>query len=168
MPNWCSNTITLRHSDPAMIDRALKALNAGEFLNEFLPIPEALKDEGWYSWCVDNWGTKWDVGGDDVAERLDDNTLGASFDSAWAPPVNAFASLCDMGFEIKAYYYEPGMCFCGVFEGNQDGWDDDYREYSDETSDTVREAIGEELDDYYGISEEMADWEAENQDDEEE
>jgi len=29
----------------------------------------------WYSWCVENWGTKWDVAPDDVQVVCDDNNL---------------------------------------------------------------------------------------------
>jgi hypothetical protein len=66
----------------------------------------------------------------------------------------------ELGFEITAYYYEPGMCFVGKWENGCD----DYYEYGGETSATVREAIGEELDDYFGISEDMAMWEEETED----
>jgi hypothetical protein len=191
MPNWCNNDITLKHKDPAMIDRAQKALADGRLLQEFFPCPQDLIDtvsgfpgedkraahdaqmarnielygyKDWYDWNVANWGTKWDVGGDDgLTQRLDPNTLQASFDSAWAPPCNAYEKLAALGFEIKAYYNEPGMCFCGVWEGNEDDFFDDYYEYSGETSETVREVIGAELDDYYSISETMAEYESENE-----
>lgn len=191
MPNWCNNDITLKHKDPAMIDRAQKALADGRLLQEFFPCPQDLIDTvagfpgedlreaheaqvkrnlenhghaNWYDWNVANWGTKWDVGGDDgLTQRLDPNTLQASFDSAWAPPVNAYEKLAALGFEIKAYYNEPGMAFCGVWEGNEDDFFDDYYEYSGETSETVREVIGAELDDYYSISETMAEYESENE-----
>jgi hypothetical protein len=83
----------------------------------------------------------------------------ASFDTAWAPPTGAYEKLMALGFEIEAFYYEPGMCFVGKWE---DGIDE-YYEYGGETSATVREAIGEELDDYFCISESMAEWEEENQ-----
>jgi hypothetical protein len=66
----------------------------------------------------------------------------------------------ELGFEITAYYYEPGMAFVGKWE---DGCDD-YFEISGHDSTNVREAIGEELDDYFGISEDMAQWEEENED----
>ena len=193
MPNWCNNSITLRHKDSAMVTRAQEALAAGRLLQEFIPCPQDLIDtvsgfmgedkreaheaqmkrnielygyKDWYDWNVANWGTKWDVGGDDgLTQRLDPNTLEASFDSAWAPPVNAYERLCALGFEIKAYYNEPGMCFCGVWEGNENENFDDYYEYSGETSETVRDAIGAELDDYYNISETMAEYESENEED---
>ncbi len=194
MPNWCNNSVTLRHKDPEMIQRAYDALLKGGLLNEFIPCPKELTEtvsghcgEGyaqdlnqakmalnvkyfghkdWYDWQVANWGTKWDVGGDDgVVDRINDNELGASFDSAWAPPVNAYEKLCAMGFEIKAYYNEPGMCFCGAVTGNEDSFDDEYYEYSGESSETVRDAIGAELDDFWCISENMKEWEEENAED---
>jgi len=175
-----------------MIERAYKAMCAGEFLQEFFPCPQALRDtvsgfmgedkraaheaqmadniakhgyKDWYDWQVANWGTKWDIGGDDgLIQKLDANTMQASFDSAWAPPVTAYEKLCALGFEIKAYYDEPGMCFCGVVTGDEDDFYDDYYEYSGETSATVRDLIGEELDDFWGISETMAQYEEENVD----
>jgi len=73
-------------------------------------------------------------------------------------------ALTEQGFEVTLYYYEPGMGFCGKW---QDG-DDEYIEYTDENSETVRAAIGDELDDMFGISESMADYEAENEEEEEE
>lgn len=181
MPNWCSNGLTLTHSDPAMIDRVVKGKEG--LLQEFIPCPQELIDtvsgfvgEGqdaldakqkanvekygyatWYDHNVNEWGTKWDVSADSI-ERLDDNTVQLSFDSAWAPPTGAYEKLMELGFGVKAYYYECGMCFVGKWE---DGVDD-YFEYGDETSDTIRALIGEELDDYFCLSESMAEWEEEN------
>lgn len=191
MPNWCNNSITLEHKDSAMVQRAYDALREGRFLQEFIPCPQELIDtvsgfmgedkraaheaqqksnlekygyNDWYSFNVNEWGTKWDVGGDDgLMEMIGPNTLQASFESAWAPPVVAYEKLCAMGFTIKAFYDEPGMCFCGVVTGDEDNFNDEYYEYGGETSETVREAIGEELDDYFGISETMAQYEEENE-----
>jgi hypothetical protein len=167
-----------------MIDRVIKGKDG--LLMEFLPTPQALLDttagsfgdnekqreleqlqednlrkygfKDWYDWNCNNWGTKWDFALESI-ERTDANTVQASFDSAWAPPTGAYEKLMELGFEIEAFYYEPGMCFVGKWE---DGIDE-YYEYGGETSATVREAIGEELDDYFCISESMAEWEEENQ-----
>lgn len=185
MPNWCNNGVTLRHADPAMIERAALALQEGRFLQEFVPCPQELRDtvsgfmgedtraaheaqldrnvslygyKDWYDFSVNEWGTKWDVSADNV-EIVDANTVSAGFDSAWAPPIRAYEQLMEQGFEIEAFYYEPGMGFVGKWT---DG-DDDCYEYHGATADTVRDMIGEELDDYFGISEQMADWEEENQ-----
>jgi hypothetical protein len=190
MPNWCNNSITLEHKDSAMVQRAYDALKRGEFLQEFIPCPKDLIDTvsgfmgedkraaheaqqaanvekygyaTWYDYNVNEWGTKWDVGGDDgLMEMINPNTLQASFESAWAPPVAAYEKLCALGFIIKAFYDEPGMAFCGMVTGDEDGFDDEYYEYGGESSETVRDVIGEELDDYFGISEQMAQYEEEN------
>ena len=186
MPNWCSNSITLKHKDPAMLDRVIKAQEG--LLMEFVPTPQDLVDTvsgfvgedqresheaqmkhniekygyaDWYQWNINNWGTKWDFGLE-IVERVDANTVTATFDSAWAPPVNAYEKLCAMGFEIEAFYYEPGMGFVGKFTGNEEDCDDDCYDYSGQTSDTVREYIGEELDDMFSISDDMAQYEEEN------
>lgn len=183
MPNWCSNGITLRHADPTMIERAAKAFQEGKFLQEFIPCPQALIDtvsgfvpeqaaleakqaanrekygySTWYEHNIAQWGTKWDVNADNV-EIEDANTLTAGFDSAWAPPIRAYEQLIELGFDLVAFYYEPGM----VFVGKWDNGVDDCYEYGGTTADTVRDMIGEELDDYFAISESMADWEEENQ-----
>jgi hypothetical protein len=181
MPNWCYNGVTLRHNDPAMIDRAA---NSDGLLMEFLPTPQELLDtvagsvaedarhaheaqmesnlakygaKDWYDWNVANWGTKWDVTLENV-ERKDDNTITASFDSAWSPPIEAYAKLEDLGFEVDAKFYEPGMAFCGTYVT---GLGENSVDIGSYTADTVREAIGEDLDDYFGISEEMAQFDEE-------
>jgi hypothetical protein len=116
----------------------------------------------WYDYQVAKWGTKWDVSCDSV--EIDEDGLGFSgtFDSAWSPPMGVAAELAEKGFTVTLYYYEPGMGFCGKWEDGSD----DYYEYSGETSATVRAAIGDDLDDMFGISESMAEYEAENEQEE--
>jgi hypothetical protein len=165
-----------------MIQRAAKALQEGKFLQEFIPCPAELLDtvaqmgtndaekanrekygySSWYDFNVANWGTKWDVESNNV-EIEDANTVTAGFDSAWAPPIRAYEQLMDLGFDLVAFYYEPGMQFVGKWDNGSD----DCCEYGGATADTVRDMIGEELDDYFCISESMADWEEENQEDQE-
>jgi hypothetical protein len=159
MPNWCANGLTLKHEDSAMIDKAVAALAKGELLETFIPIGE------WdYNKALEAWGTKWDVGGEGVSiERIDENTVTMSFDSAWAPPTHAYVAFESLGFDVDAYYYEPGMCFCGHYA---DGYDD-YYEYSDMNSEEVATNIPSEIDEYFCISESMAQWEEENEEDEE-
>ena len=191
MPNWCDNLVEIRHTDPAMIKRAHDALERGEFLNEFHPVPPDLKivagrvgdDESaeqqalvlqenanrakygytnWYDWCVNKWGTKWDVGGDGSATLNEDGSLTASFNSAWAPPIEAYRVLEDLGFEIKAYYFEGGMMFAGIYE---DG-DDDYYEVGSMNSSEAFDLLPEDLTEMFGISDSMEQYEAEEADDE--
>ena len=85
-----------------------------------------------------------------------------SFDSAWSPPIDAYATLVEMGFSIRAYYYEPGMAFAGIWE---DGCDDFY-EYGGMNSEQIAESLPAELDEAFGISESAAMWEEENEEQE--
>lgn len=81
----------------------------------------------WYDWCVDNWGTKWDFGREDGRPPAEIKTDAAGeeyvelgFDTAWAPPLGFYAHLTAQGFRVKAYYFEGGMGFCGVWHDNLD------------------------------------------------
>jgi len=193
MPNWCNNTLELQHKDPAMIERAKAAMIRGEFLHEFIPVPKELSETvsggfsdpeeqaklleqtkaniekfgygNWYDFCVNEWGTKWDVGGNDYGNPTitAEGKMIAGFDSAWSPPTTAMERLVEMGFTVKLYYYEPGMCFAGIWEGNEeDGFNDDYYEYGDMSSDEVAEQLPAELNDMFCISDTMAEYEEEN------
>lgn len=192
MPNWCNNNITITHSDSAKIQALAEAVREGKFCNHVIPVPEDLQivagrvgsDDNpeqqelerktaeniqkygvgnWYDFCTSRWGTKWDVDAYEPSEvRVENNTITFGFDSAWAPPIGVYEELVEQGFEVRAYYYEPGMAYVGKWE---DGVDDCY-EYGGETSETVRDAIGEELDEMFGISESMAEWEEENSEEE--
>ena len=187
MPNWCNNYLELEHEDPAMIERARKAFAEAKLLNEFCPVPESLHivagcvgdpDEqkkleedtarniathgygNWYDYCVNEWGTKWDVGGEgDQATVTSPNSISMGFDSAWAPPVAAMEKFQDLGFKVKLIYWESGMCFCGLFDENGD----DYMDYSDMSADEVAESINPEVDECMCIVENLREWEDENQ-----
>ena len=190
MPNWCDNTLELRHEDPAMIKRAKEAFEAGRLLDEFIPVPQQLKDtragfygkdtyeqelleatealnvkwfkhKNWWDFCVQEWGTKWDVGTEGYINAEDPNYLSLSFQSAWSPPIDAYAKLVDMGFEVYALYYESGMGFCGCFD---QGIDDCYS--IDGNSEWVVDCIPDYIDEAFCISESMAEWEEENREDE--
>ncbi len=161
MPNWCNNQVEISHEDKAMIDRVEQAFGKGELLQEFIPCPEG---EDWYSFNVTNWGTKWDVGGDGAyCERVDDNTVTLTFDSAWSPPVEAYCVLKEMGFTIFGYYYEPGMQFAGQW---LDGDDEFYQDWGDAQG--ARDMLPEEFDEMFAISENQAEWEAEDEEFQEE
>lgn len=197
MPNWCSNTLTISHEDKAMMKRVVKGYNRNGLLREFIPIPKELTDTvsgtvgskesyeqrlleekqklnreffgytDWYSFCVGEWGTKWDIGHGDGYNKLTmkdikNNTVKIGFDSAWSPPIHAYEKLCDMGFSITALYYEGGCCFCGI-------WDNGSDEYYDikGNSKWVKENIPSEIDEEFCISWNMAEWEEENAETEE-
>ena len=150
MPNWCSNTLTLTHDEPAMIKRVEASFTEGRLLEEFVPMPEGAD---WYSHNIEHWGTKWDVGDKDGIHDLSENSISLYFDSAWAPPVSAYKKLEEMGFTVRAMYHEPGMAFAGIYE---DGCDD-YYEFNDSSVQEVREQLPKELDEAFGITEWMED-----------
>ena len=166
MPNWCNNEVTLRHKDPAMIERAVKAYQEGKFLNEFIPMPQELLEgtgDGWHGWAVSNWGTKWDVGGrNEFIEQPDANTIELRFDSAWSPPIEAYNQLVEMGFEIEAFYNEFGMAFAGYYTGAGEEVYDDCIDYGGWSADTIREELPD-LDQRFGISECLEEIQAENE-----
>ena len=190
MPNWCNNYLELTHDDPEMITRAQKAFADGKLLEEFCPVPASLHivagmvgdpDEqkkleedtaknlevhgygNWYDYCVNEWGTKWDVGGDGDQARLDGpNHISMNFDSAWAPPVPAMEKFQDLGFRVKLIYWESGMCFCGLFDENGD----DYYDYTDMSADEIAETINSEIDECMCITESIREWEEDNREEE--
>ena len=155
MPNWCDNTLEVSHEDPAMVKRLTDAFAAGRLCEEFIPSPN-----GEWNWdfSVDKWGTKWDVGGDGGYCEADTNSASMSFQSAWSPPTGLYPVLEQLGFTVRAMYYEPGMGFAGIYE---DGSDETYD--LDGTSDEVKEQIPAELDEAFCITENMAQWEEENE-----
>ena len=186
MPNYCNNVAILKHTDPAMIERAINAVSNNSFFQEFIPCPDELLNtvkgfmkQGspeqaaleaqhavniekygyatWYDFCTNEWGTKWDIS--DGNHSIADDELTISFDTAWCPPLEAYAKLLDLGFEIRAYYYESGMVFAGIWDN---GEDDCYSEWNG--SKGAKEMLPEELDEMFAIVEGLEMWE----DDEEE
>ena len=181
MPNWCNNSITIKGSTETikqLWEDANQEGEAGGLLNAMVPMPVELRDTvkgsngdavNWYDWAVSNWGTKWDVSTEGL--EFTDNGDGTAsisgwFDSAWAPPIDAYNTFCeDMdGVYLEAYYEEGGMCFVGYWDS--EGADDHY-DYSGATSEDVRNMIPEYLVDYYALDERLADYEAEEWEEEE-
>ncbi len=189
MPNWCNNWVEVGHEDPAKVQELADAMNRGEFCNHVIPVPEDLKiiagsvgdpveqaelerktranvekygAGNWYDFCTSRWGTKWDVGGDGQADIADDGlSMNASFDSAWAPPVGVYDALVEQGYTVRAYYYESGMCYAGVYDNGAD----DCQDFSNMTAKQVEDIIDPDLDECMGITEGMYAYEAENEED---
>ena len=146
MPNWCDNNMYISHPDKKMMKKALTAWNKGKFLSTLVPEPDykTVKvkptfdashitgkpqpefvdpEQAWWDWRVQNWGTKWDIGWQDYQDKAElngDHSMFVNFQSAWSPPLDAYATLVEMGYSIKAYYFEGGCAFCGKWEdGNE-------------------------------------------------
>ena len=189
MPNWCNNNLTLEHDDPAMIQRAYDALERQEFLQEFIPVPEELKEtmagsygddkkqkaleaqqkrnvekygySNWYDFCTGEWGTKWDVGDQGCSDiHPDGRMLHTSFDSAWSPAVNAYEKLERLGFRVNALFYEGGMAFAGEYS------DGNCNDFSLEgmSADEIEQNYPE-IDEAFGIAEQIREYQAMEEED---
>ena len=118
---------------------------------------ENIKNHGyrnWYDWKVANWSTKWDIGDEGGLTRVDEHALSLFFDSAWSPPIGAYEQLIELGFELEAFYYEPGMAFCGSWtNGDEESYD------IPSTAAEAEKVIPEVIDDTFDIVNGMAMWE---------
>lgn len=77
-----------------------------------------IREDSWWDWRIQNWGTKWDPSNIDIeTQSLPGNGLEmtAVFDSAWSPPVLCYEALVKQGIEVEAYWVEPGNNFGGRF-----------------------------------------------------
>ena len=161
MPNWCANSLTIKGDASTLV--ALKKIieSDGEGLLEAIaPIGE------WdYGKAVAHWGTKWDI----TTEGLEytDNGDGTAeitgwFDSAWSPPIEALHALSQDwdSCYIELMYEEPGMCFVGCWDS--EGADDHY-EYSDFTSDNIKDNVPAYLVEHFALDERLDEYEQEEE-----
>ena len=159
MPNWCSNSLTIK-GDASTLESLKEIIESdGEGLLEAIaPIGD------WdYGTAVDNWGTKWDVSSEGL-EYTDhgDGTAEVTgwFQSAWSPPIDAFQKLANDwdSCYIELLYEESGMCFVGCWDS--EGADDHY-EYSEFTSANIKDNIPEYLVEHFALDEQLAEYEEE-------
>ena len=193
MPNWCDNQLSITGPNSVIdkIEKIVKAEDTHEntgLLHFFHPMPKELEGttspsssakkpqpmiEGfdcWYDWRVHNWGTKWELCefyGVDRQYHSEQNegesTISFGFSSAWAPPINAYEKFLENNSDcsVRAFYYEGGCDFMGEW---YDGVDDCYApsDYKS-TDDFWQDGVGSTLDDVFNITESMAEYEAEQE-----
>jgi len=195
MPNYCNNVVEIRGpaaSVKPLVDHKLdfmkihpypKALDitAGREGPDDSPEQKALVAaeesnldkygyKNWYDWCVNNWGTKWNAGGDNPDMMVDydydedgDTVIALfQFDTAWAPPLGVLEKLMDTHPElsIECRYHEPGVGFFGVWT---DGSDRCYEtEQFPKSTDPfwTQHQDGLLLDEHFGLVESMQEYEA--------
>ena len=146
------------------LERAKSAGESAGIFNLIKPIPEALlitsgwlgKDtpeqaaleieqaanlkkygyKDWYSFCTGEWGTKWDMHNqvEDEPFTIEGNAVTMVFDTAWAPPMQIYYALEDMGFVVEATYVEQGMGYIGFYTNGVDNCEE-MRQFYPEPSD---------------------------------
>ena len=155
MPNWCSNTIEIEGTKEQInaFVSFLDEQTGKEWFSFFKPTPPELKEEGWYEWNVENWGTKWNCDAQDWVKvenpNEDQSSVTFWFDSAWSPPTALYEFIeATSTLNIKASYNEGGMGFVGEFV---DGVDECFNYESLEDL----ENIPEHLVDEWNLAEQM-------------
>ena len=199
MPNYCNNVVEIRgpvkqvkalvdhkldfqkiHPYPPELDITAGREGADDSPEQIALVAAEesnLKKYGyknWYDWCVNNWGTKWNAGGDNDAMQVDfDEDQGDQgialfqFDTAWAPPLGVLEKLMDTHPElsIECRYHEPGVGFFGVWT---DGVDRCY-EFENFTGSQdpfwTQHQDGLLLDETFGLVESLQEYEADQETD---
>jgi len=107
MPNWCYNSLEVSGEDAEKFKKDVWTPESELSFNNLIPVPEyeewdkktlekiltknqlkkcyfSNNSVDWYSFCTDNWGTKWDA--NEVVTNHSDDSLLYSFETAWSPP----------------------------------------------------------------------------------
>lgn len=139
MPNWCQNRLIVsgprEQVERFKTDNAVLEHQAVLSFGAMVPEPpegdprrvSSDSCEGgwdWYSWRVDNWGTKWDLAsgtdllegdelqrmfGDELPENAE-HALAYVFDTAWSPPLEWFRRVVPV---YRQVYFELAFCEIG-------------------------------------------------------
>lgn len=133
MPNWCYNSVQIK-GNPEIIKKFVEEVHGYRRALSFskvIPEPDGiyerenedggveggLKLPGWYEWCCENWGTKWDVESsyNEVDLHIRPEGIDYTFHTAWAPSVPVFQSLAERypNLEIDYIYCDESMDFGG-------------------------------------------------------
>jgi len=83
------------------------------WLNGLQPKPRQTFD--WYSWNVENWGTKWDACDNVRVGSVGESKLEITFETAWTPPEPVVEAMAKRWTQLAflLHYGEPGCDFGG-------------------------------------------------------
>ena len=142
MPNHNNNQLTLASGEDLLSvlnPYLIEATSCGytEYTFDFQKIipmdKELCKGEGWYDWCIQNWGTKWSG----YDGRFNDEQTAFSFDTAWSPPLPIIKKLAEItGQTFVLGYIEQGNFFCGKYTASPE---EDYDEFYDDIKSAPKE-----------------------------
>lgn len=128
MPNWVTNKVKITKRQNEILEY-IKSEDSDFDFNKIIPMPETIfrgdigrkekeeyGDNNWYTWCVNNWGTKWNATEVSVVEGSATEDKIILFNTAWATPMPIMFALSkkfsDVEFEI-AYADEDIGNNCG-------------------------------------------------------
>jgi hypothetical protein len=107
----------------------------------------------WYSFCTGEWGTKWDAktSEEDTPYILNGNQVTIFFDTAWAPPMQIYYALEEMGFKVEATYIEQGMGYIGYYADGVDTCEEMKQFYTEDldTDEDDFPVINHKIDQYF-------------------
>jgi len=92
----------------------------------------------WYSWRLNNWGTKWNINNSclsvDLRKEGDEYIASLSYDTAWTPAIPIIKKLATMFPKLKfdLEYSEEGCGFAGRVFAQGKKVDEKYYESEDE------------------------------------
>jgi hypothetical protein len=115
MPNWIKNKLFIHGPSDMVKQCTLDIASEDEHISfeKILPKPKDIGD-GWYDWCIENWGTKWDV--NDTFEDANGNIW---FDTAWSTPHELICELSqrypELIFEVEFADEDLGNN-CGLYK----------------------------------------------------
>lgn len=174
-----TNIVQLQHNNTELLQKAVTGFNSTGLLRALLPIPRELivdidvDDEniddiratnkltfGYadsYEFRVAEWHCTSDIDSTRLKAEVTGDTAVLEFDTMLHSPVDVFDRLLDFGFDIVAYYYEPRLGFCGVWD-NGVNYSFDISGYP---AAVVRNFIDPTLDDVFGITDSIIEFEEE-------
>lgn len=97
------------------------------FWNAVAPtdVEDYFENNRWYGWNCDNWGCKWDANVEDedtFTYPAGEENHTYRFDTAWSPPLGAFAAICakypELNFSLS---YEEEQGWGGEVESDDEG-----------------------------------------------
>jgi hypothetical protein len=128
MPNWCSNELRIQ-GNPKELSKLIKKVqitkseateNHYESIfscHRVIPRPVD-KEDDWYNWSVENWGTKWDLCDVRFDGDVESKEVSYYFESAWSPIVPVVEALAKEFKKLSFNYsfYETGSDYWGELE----------------------------------------------------
>ncbi len=121
MANGCFNAIRIdgeKENLEKVLDTLKKAEVGGKFFDLLYPIPEELRTEEERfgdEWCVDHWGTQWDVRiTASSVHKVTDKTILIMLSTEWSSPIPFFEKFSkDFSVGIEIRYIADKNIFAG-------------------------------------------------------